>query len=272
MFTRPKLAAVLLSVFLVSAWPSNLPSQDAVPVAIRANAAAAIYDPPMTVPIGGMCMVSVPDTDLAKFDFAIIGGEYAWDGTKIVYTAKKPAARVLLDALTKEPILFVPTNAENAGIYHVVMIGGDAIRIAPVTIGTGVGPGPGPGPNPPPPVPPPVPPPTPVVDGKRALLLVRESADSTPAVGILITSLRNPPHSDYLKSKGHTLHILDDDSVDADGKPSPLIEAWRPHFAGKTLPVLFVIDAATNKLVYSQELPAATKADDVMKVLKDKGG
>lgn len=128
----------------------------------------------------------------------------------------------------------------------------------------------------PPPVPPgpdpPVPPTPPVVEGKRALLIIRESADSTPNVARMITALRNPPHSSYLKEKGHTLSVLDDDAVDAEGKPSALVEAWRSHFAGMTLPVVFIIDPNGNKLIHKESLPESAGADAVMGLLKKFGG
>jgi hypothetical protein len=87
-----------------------------------------------------------------------------------------------------------------------------------------------------------------------------------------ITALRNPPHSDYLRSKGHTLNVLDDDAVDADGKPSAIVEAWRPFFKDLTLPVVFIVDQNGNKLVAKQSVPATTTADGYMAILKANGG
>jgi hypothetical protein len=138
-----------------------------------------------------------------------------------------------------------------------------------------VGVAPAPVPVPPGPVPPEPQPPTPtppVVEGKRAVLIIRESADSTPEVARMITGLRNAPHADYLKSKGHTLSILDDDAVDAIGQPSPLVAAWREHFAGMTFPVVFILDPNGPKLIHKESLSATAGADAVMGLLKKHGG
>lgn len=160
------------------------------------------------------------------------------------------------------------------GIYTAVVVAYDAETKTQnkSTFEITVGPGPSPVPPVPTPPPGPDPPPVPVVEGKRSILIVRETADATPDVARMITALRTPPHADYLKSKGHTLAILDDDSVDENGNPSPLVEAWRPHFAGMTLPVVFVIDPAGGKLIHKQSIPSTATADDVMQILKGNGG
>jgi hypothetical protein len=131
------------------------------------------------------------------------------------------------------------------------------------------------GPAPVPPGPTPVPPgptPPPVTVGKRTLLIVSESASSTPATGRLITGLRNAPHATYITSKGHKLAVLDDDDVDENGQPTPVLATWRPHLVGMTLPVLFVVDQPTGALVHKESLPATATADTVMATLRAHGG
>lgn len=130
-------------------------------------------------------------------------------------------------------------------------------------------------PTPPvPPIPPvPVPPdPPPVVSGKRALLIVHETADTTTPISGLLVKLRTGPSFDYLKTKGHTLSILDDDSVNEHGQPSKLVEAWRPHFAGMTLPVLFIIDAQTNQLLRKETIAPTATADNIIERVRETGG
>lgn len=103
----------------------------------KANAAAPIFEPAMTVPVGGMCMIDVVGIPLDKLDFVLIGGEYRWDGKQVAFVPKNPIGRVLLDARTQSALLFIPTNDELRGVYHIVMTGGEALRIRPLTIGTG---------------------------------------------------------------------------------------------------------------------------------------
>lgn len=215
---------------------------------------------PATVPVGGMAMFRLEGIKLGEpFDY---------------FATPTNVPLVVLFDVSGSPVGVL--NGDKPGSLTLVGVGFDSEAkkitraLLTVTI-TGVGPTPVP-PTPVPPEPtPPIPTP-PVVEGKRALLIIRESADSTPALARTITALRNPPHSDYLKSHGHTLAVLDDDSVDADGKPSAIVEAWRPQFVGMTLPVIFVIDPNGNKLVGKQSFPANATADDLMKIVKANGG
>jgi hypothetical protein len=126
-------------------------------------------------------------------------------------------------------------------------------------------------PVPPTPVPPPVPPdPTPA--GSRSVILIRETAETTAQLARLITSLRQGPSAEYLKSKKHSLTVLDDDAVGSDGKPYAVVEAWRPHFAGMTLPVLIIVDPATQTLLRKVSLPGDATDDTVIQMLKAYGG
>jgi hypothetical protein len=124
-------------------------------------------------------------------------------------------------------------------------------------------------PVPPGPSPPPVPPdPTPA--GLRELVVIRETADSTPQQARLLTTLRTGAFDTYLRSKGHRLYVLDDDSVGSDGRPSPLVEAWKPIVAGIPMPVLVIVEPKTRGVLAKQPLPES--ADAVLELLKQHGG
>lgn len=119
-------------------------------------------------------------------------------------------------------------------------------------------------------VPPVVVPPAPVA-GKRQILIIHESASDDPAVGGMLIQLRNGEPAKYLKEKGHQLYELDDDDVDEARHPTPLVEKWRPHYAGMKLPAVFII-TDKGELVHKQELPTGTKAAAVIDLVKAKGG
>lgn len=108
----------------------------------------------------------------------------------------------------------------------------------------------------------PGPTPPPVTVGKRAVVILRETDDNTPAIGLLTTQLRTGEAAAYLKSKGHTLDILDDDN------PAPIVT--KLVALGVAEPALFILDAATGAVVHQQPLPAS--AAEVLAVLKAHGG
>lgn len=184
MIRKPLLALVLLASFTGGVYHRELVAQplDApaakflATVAAEQNAAredkprgtfqAPVYEPSVTVPVGGLAMLDVPGIKPDKLDVAIIGGSYHWDGREVVYTPKTPRPRLLFDGLSNQPLLLVPTNEEFRGTYHIILVGGETLRIIPLTIGTGIAPAP-PGPiTPPGPVTPPVDPPPVVVPSK----------------------------------------------------------------------------------------------------------
>ena len=118
-----------------------------------------------------------------------------------------------------------------------------------------------PGPKPPEPTPPPV------VAGKRELMIVRETADTTPDFARTITALQGKGAAyDYLRSKGHRIAILDDQS------PASVRQAWRPHFDGMTLPALVILDAETRALLYKGAISPTASAEEVIAKLKEHGG
>lgn len=144
---------------------------------------------------------------------------------------------------------------------------GDVANVVQVRVRVGEPPAPippGPTPQPPIPTPPPV--------GQRAVLILRESAETTPALARLLTSLRAGTQAAYLKSKGHSLSILDDDAVDPTGKPSPAVESWRPHFAGMKLPAVIIYDPATKSILDKRIIVDTTTADGIIELVKAAGG
>lgn len=157
-------------------------------------------------------------------------------------------------------VVAVPKVGEVGWERTIVVTGGPVVPVPP-------------GPAPPTPTPvPPEPTPPPVVSGKRELLIVRETADVTTPLSGLLVALRNGPSFDYLKTKGHKLAILDDDSVNEAGQPSKLVEAWRPHFAGMTLPVLFIIDAQSRQLLHKESIAPTATADNIIERVREHGG
>lgn len=138
------------------------------------------------------------------------------------------------------------------------------------TFSVGAAPAP---PTPPPgPTPPPTPTPTPppAVEGRRTVVLLHESQDDSAAFARMAVQLRTGEQADYLKAKGHTLLILDDDSTDQLGnRPKLVVDllAVTPQ-----LPALFVLDSATGAVLHSRPLTDAANAAGVLAVLKEYGG
>lgn len=218
-------------------------------------------------------VIDIPPEVKATSEYVTISPKT--DAAAITYVAQS-GVEPFPSAFLKDPRSFVlPTRGLAAGRYKFVAIGslndehqrvdfvvvvGDAPPTPPVP--------PGPGPQPPGPNPPV--PPSPA--GKRAVLFIWESADSSPAVASLITNLRAGTAAKYFADKGHTLNLLDDDEVNEDGKPSALLEAWKPHFAGMKLPALFVIDPATKALLHKQEIAPTVTADSIVEIVRQHGG
>lgn len=112
------------------------------------------------------------------------------------------------------------------------------------------------------PMPPPGPP------GQRTVVIIRETADSTPELARMIVSLRAGTQAKYLADKGHPLLILDDDAVDQAGKPAAIVEKLRPHFKDIKLPALLILDG--ERVVNNEPLPPT--ADAVIEAVKKAGG
>lgn len=104
---------------------------------------------------------------------------------------------------------------------------------------------------------PPAPPTPPVVEGKRRVVILRESGDDMPADARLYVQLRNDATAAYLKSKGHTLEI-------ADATDNPLFTDGMP------LPALLIFDSATGANVATLPRPATSAA--ILEAVKQHGG
>lgn len=103
-------------------------------------------------------------------------------------------------------------------------------------------------------------------EGPREVLIVRESADATPAEAMALTALRAGEPAKYLKEKGHSLTVLDKDAVGPDGQPSPAVTKHQPY---GSLPELLIV-APPGKVLWRGPLPATSAG--VLEVLKGHGG
>ena len=116
------------------------------------------------------------------------------------------------------------------------------------------------------PVPPP--PPPPVEEGQRRLVIIRETEETTPALARTLTALRTGTVAQYFASKGHTLDIVDDDSVDQSGQPVKWIEDLES--LGVPEPAFFILDPQTTAVIYKQPLPATP--GEILAAVKANGG
>jgi hypothetical protein len=94
--------------------------------------------------------------------------------------------------------------------------------------------------------------------GERQMLVVHETADSSPAMANEILALRSGAHEAYLKEKGHVLDIPDDE------KPAPILDKFKPY----ALPEVLII-LPPDKVLAREPF---TTADAAMDLLKRNGG
>jgi hypothetical protein len=151
-----------------------------------------------------------------------------------------------------------------ADVEHVVTVGRLPPPPGPVPPGPvppgPVPPGPGPGPDPQPPP----------AEGARHVLVVYETADVTPAFARLLNGLRSGTGAKYLADHKHTLALIDDDAVTADGAKAALLEKYAASV--KFPRSLLVVDAASGAVVAIGELTDASTAAGVIEFLKQNGG
>jgi hypothetical protein len=107
---------------------------------------------------------------------------------------------------------------------------------------------------------------TPAVSGPRTVVILHETAEVTPELSQAFVALRSGDNASYLKSKNHSLLILDDDAVTTGGQPFPLIASLKGE--GVPLPATFVLDG--KKVVAKSQLTGG--AAQVMELLKGAGG
>lgn len=129
-------------------------------------------------------------------------------------------------------------------------------------------------PTPEPPKPEP-PKPEPVVpSGKRTVVILRETAGTPLATQSLLIGMRTGAAGKYLQDKGHTLAIVDMDSVDENDKETPLVKAWRAEIAGLKLPVIVVAEQQGNalKAIGKKEIQSGVTPDNLIEFIRQNGG
>lgn len=226
--------SILLGFAMLVAGQHYLPSVDPTP------------GPPLPVPVVVEPTTFVPADSIATKDGIRLDAER----TKLICDIANAGDGTFV--LRYQPV-------GKAEITRTIVVSGDKPPIPPVP----------PGPTPPPVPPTPVPP---IPTGPLTILLIRESKDSTPEMATTIRDLRTGAAADYLKSKSHSLGILDVDAKDPDGKPSPAVEEWRKYFAGLTLPAVVMYDPATKQLIHKQPLAPGTTAASLITTIKEHGG
>lgn len=115
----------------------------------------------------------------------------------------------------------------------------------------------------------PLPVPIPNIEhGPRNILIVRESEqDTNTKLDSALVQLRNGMAADYLRSKQHTLLILDPDTTDASGNPPPALAAWREKFPSRQQPVLIISDKA-GKVLYAEPLSEQATSQSILEIVK----
>lgn len=129
-----------------------------------------------------------------------------------------------------------------------------------ISIG-GVIPVPPPGPDPPPPVPPP---PDPTPAGKRNLIILRESGNSSPHLAQRLTAIqvRTGQAGEYIKAKGHGANVLD-------GSDGAGVE-WMEHAKGLPLPALLIYEPKAKAILFKGVLPETDQ--EIVDLLQKHGG
>ncbi len=117
---------------------------------------------------------------------------------------------------------------------------------------------------------PPVPPTPVVVPGPRQLIVFYQQETATTPWTDTVTDLQS---SKYFAEHSHPAPLIVDlDSKDSKGQPSPVVTKWQSEITGIPPPIVLVVDAATKKLVLKESVPPDAKADAVLAVLKKGGG
>lgn len=118
-------------------------------------------------------------------------------------------------------------------------------------------------------VPPDIDPPVIPVDGKRTVVIIRESGEDTPALARMIQNLRTGENQAYFTSKGHRLHWLDDEQQDENGELLEVVQQLLP--VHPELPAIHILREDGLSL-HHETLSANATDDDVMRILKAWGG
>lgn len=108
--------------------------------------------------------------------------------------------------------------------------------------------------------------------GACDIVMVRETADDTPATGRLVVGLQSGDVAAYFESKGHELYLLDDDAKDLNDAKAAMLKSVEPVIAGLVEPALVIVDRSTKRVVHKQSVPADAKATDILAIVKGHGG
>jgi hypothetical protein len=213
----------------------------------------AVIDAPGSVSRGDLVILSSARSNGTTFKWLLVNSKktfFAADGGRTcLFSSGQPGDYIFV---------LIVAGADNNNKLEIAMIEHTVTVIGDTPTPT---PDPEPTPNPTPPL---------VTTGKRAVVILRESSQDTTSFGILATRLRTGEESTYLKSKGHVLTILDDDSVTETGASSPTAQKWASELKGIKFPALGIADLASGVVYFRGELPST--AAGVIELVKKYGG
>lgn len=99
--------------------------------------------------------------------------------------------------------------------------------------------------------------------GPRLVVIVRESADDSPAFSRMVTNVRDGAVAKALSEGKHQVDLFDDDDAAA--------AKWLPALQGVQQPAALVI-LPPDKVLAKQSLPADVKAETILALVKANGG
>lgn len=172
----------------------------------------------------------------------------------------------------QEMRLLLGITPRSGGVYFVVAVDGGsadgkAIGVKRLVVGPEV-------PPVPPPSPSPAPPPPDRLEGKRLLLLIRETSDVTPQQNLTEIAMRQGFAADYLKRKGHLLLIQSDDQPLPVNIP-PAAKTAFEKAKNMPQPVLAIINPAADAssgVLTVESIPADIKPEVLLELIKKHGG
>lgn len=97
------------------------------------------------------------------------------------------------------------------------------------------------------------------VEGPFHGIVVRESADDTPALSKLLVELRVGPQAERLAAGGHRVTIVDPQDEDGEGRPVRWLGIVGEAISQTPLPALAVLDAR-ERVIHAGPLPAEAAA------------
>lgn len=124
------------------------------------------------------------------------------------------------------------------------------------------------------PTPNPTPTPPPVTVGKRDIAIIHESGLVTERQASLHVLIRtNPAFSEWVKSRGHRVFVLDQDGKDRHGNASSITQKFlKAKPATQKLPAIVILDQASGEGLYAGDLPTDITVDGITELVKRYGG